>query len=236
MDPNNPVSRRNVLVGGLMGAVAFADRRLRERTVVPDSEALDGGSLGRASLAAPSAAASSLPRRRRNPQVLDAADEAAEGSSEAFWKEQMAAYTALTGTHGRGSGHSLGDAPEDVYHRLLRIRATGRRLPGAGFPGTLRAGWSDPRHGGGASGDDWQSAFRPDLWAGAVYIGKQWGPPNITSAPAFIWNKAHFQAAGLDPEVGRRRPGRTCDRTPRSSPSRAGSAGASASSSRGPKP
>ena len=47
MDPNKPVPRRNVLVRGPPECGRIRDRCLRKRTVVPDSEALDGGGLGR---------------------------------------------------------------------------------------------------------------------------------------------------------------------------------------------
>ncbi len=230
MDPKNPVSRRNVLIGGLMGAVAYVAAACSN--AISSLSPKPSVAASAAPTAAPTAVASAAPAK---PLRFWMPPMKGDGSSETFWKDQMAAYTALSGTpvevriipwesllETYTTGYSGTEPPDVVY---LVPDFLGRFAKG----GQLRDMGSVP------AATTWQSAFRPDFWGGAAYIGKQWGPPNVASAPAFIWNKAHFTDVGLDPEVGPKtwedvrsyakkltKPG--------------GSAGDSASSSRTPKP
>jgi ABC-type glycerol-3-phosphate transport system substrate-binding protein len=197
MDPNKPVPRRNVLIGGVLSAVAFGiaacGNAISSLTPKPSTA---GASAGPGSSSAPSAAASLTGGTLKywTPPM------AAEGV-EAFWAEQMAAYKTLTGTEVEvrvipwetlletlTTGYSGSEPPDVVY---LVPDFLGRFSKG----GHLRDMGAVP------AAAAWKSEFPDDLWGGAFYKGKQWGPPNITSAPAFIWNKSHFEAAGLDPEA-----------------------------------
>lgn len=51
----------------------------------------------------------------------------------------------------------------------------------------------------GSSLAAWKAMFPSSIWSGMTYKGSFYGLPWIESGTVLVWNKAHFSAAGLDP-------------------------------------
>lgn len=49
--------------------------------------------------------------------------------------------------------------------------------------------------------EDWEPLFDPAIWGLGERNGEAYGLPFLQSGISFVWNKALFEAAGLDPEV-----------------------------------
>ncbi len=49
--------------------------------------------------------------------------------------------------------------------------------------------------------DDWEPLYDPAIWGLGARNGEAYGLPFLQSGISLVWNKALFEAAGLDPEV-----------------------------------
>ena len=49
--------------------------------------------------------------------------------------------------------------------------------------------------------EDWEPLFDPAIWGLGERNGEAYGLPFLQSGISFVWNKALFEAAGLDPET-----------------------------------
>ncbi len=122
---------------------------------------------------------------------------------EKFWTETLAEFTKAnpditvdyrvtpwdTFHEQYGTGYA-GDGPPDVAYfpntYYIRYAAAGQQVPLADLKF--------------ADLNKWKALHDPAIWSQGAYGGKQYGLPFLQIGISFIWNKAHFKTAGLDPE------------------------------------